>query len=101
MFAVWMIALPLLLQAQLNNYPPTPDKIYGQLFIDVQMQQVFPDGKTFVDCTPKRKVADIMYQYGMMRGVRQHMQQFIENNSGPKYPEFGKSQFPVQFHACL
>lgn len=75
-----MIALPLLLQAQLNNYPPTPDKIYGQLFIDVQMQQVFPDGKTFVDCTPKRKVADIMYQYGMMRGVRQHMQQFIENN---------------------
>ena len=80
MFAVWMIALPLLLQAQLNNYPPTPDKIYGQLFIDVQMQQVFPDGKTFVDCTPKRKVADIMYQYGMMRGVRQHMQQFIENN---------------------
>jgi alpha,alpha-trehalase len=78
--AVWMTALPLLLQAQLNNYPPTPDKIYGQLFIDVQMQQVFPDGKTFVDCTPKRKVADIMYQYGMMRGVRQHMQQFIENN---------------------
>jgi len=66
--------------AQQTNYPPTPDKIYGLLFKDVQMQQVFPDGKTFVDCTPKRKVADIMYQYGMMRGVRQNMRQFIENN---------------------
>jgi alpha,alpha-trehalase len=73
-------ALPLFLFAQLSNYPPTPDKIYGQLFKDVQLQQVFPDGKTFVDCTPKRKVADIMYQYGMMRGVRQNMKQFIDNN---------------------
>lgn len=66
--------------AQQNNYPPTPDKIYGQLFTDVQLQAVFPDQKTFVDCTPKRKVSDIMYQYGMMRGVRQNMKQFIDNN---------------------
>ena len=26
--------------------PATPDKIYGDLFIDVQMQKVFQDGKT-------------------------------------------------------
>ena len=37
--------------------PATPDKIYGDLFIEVQMQKVFPDGKTFVDCIPKRKPA--------------------------------------------
>jgi alpha,alpha-trehalase len=40
-----------------------PDKIYGKLFADVQMGQVFSDGKTFVDCIPKRKPADIVADY--------------------------------------
>lgn len=31
----------------------TPLRLYGQLFIDVQMNRVFGDGKTFVDATPK------------------------------------------------
>ena len=30
--------------------PPTPDKIYGDLFTEVQMKKVFPDEKTFNDC---------------------------------------------------
>ncbi|MBL0356249.1 MAG: alpha,alpha-trehalase TreF [Chitinophagaceae bacterium] len=33
------------------------------LFDDVQMQQVFPDGKTFVDCIPKQSTAVILQQY--------------------------------------
>lgn len=32
----------------------TPSRLYGQLFIDVQMQRLFNDGKTFVDARPKR-----------------------------------------------
>src|SRR5437868_6479792 len=40
-----------------------PDKIYGKLFIDVQMNKVFADGKTFVDCVPKRKPAEILADY--------------------------------------
>jgi len=32
----------------------TPLHLYGQLFIDVQMQRVFADGKTFVDATPRQ-----------------------------------------------
>ena len=40
-----------------------PDKIYGKLFVDVQMNRVFPDGKTFVDCIPKRKPAEILADY--------------------------------------
>ena len=40
-----------------------PDKVYGKLFVDVQMSQVFADGKTFVDCIPKRKPADIVADY--------------------------------------
>lgn len=33
------------------------------LFADVQMQQVFADGKTFVDCTPKEDTAAILEKY--------------------------------------
>jgi alpha,alpha-trehalase len=58
----------------------TPDKIYGQLFADVQMQKILPDGKTFVDCTPKRKVADIMYDYGMMKGAGFDLKKFVNDN---------------------
>jgi alpha,alpha-trehalase len=32
----------------------TPLRLYGQLFIDVQMQDVLNDGKTFVDALPRR-----------------------------------------------
>ena len=79
-FIVACVCFPLLINAQQKDYPPTPDKIYGQLFKDVQLQQIFPDGKTFVDCTPKRKVADIMYDYGMIKGVKLNVKQFVENN---------------------
>ena len=34
--------------------PAPPDKIFPELFKAVQMGKVFPDGKTFVDCIPKR-----------------------------------------------
>ena len=32
---------------------PTPDKLYGPLFKEIQLKRVFADNKTFVDCTPK------------------------------------------------
>lgn len=41
----------------------SPDERYGQLFIDVQMARVFPDGKTFVDCDPKFNTEYILAQY--------------------------------------
>ena len=58
----------------------TPDKVYGILFTDIQLQHIFPDGKTFVDCTPKRKVADIMYDYGMMKSAGFNLKKFVEDN---------------------
>ena len=60
--------------------PPAPDKIYGELFIEVQMQKIFPDGKTFVDCIPKRKPADIMYDYGLQKGPNFNLKKFVEDN---------------------
>ena len=41
----------------------TPDEIYKELFVDVQVQQIFPDGKTFVDCIPKRNPEAILSDY--------------------------------------
>lgn len=47
--------------------PTAPDNIYGDLFKEVQLKKVFPDGKTFVDCTPKRKVKDILNDYNIQK----------------------------------
>jgi alpha,alpha-trehalase len=76
--------IPLLLFAAVVHgqflQPPTPDKIYGDLFVEVQMQRIFPDGKIFVDCIPKRKPVDIMYDYGMQKGPHFNLKKFVEEN---------------------
>jgi alpha,alpha-trehalase len=43
--------------------PSTPDKIYDDLFQDIQMARIYPDGKTFVDLVPKRSPQTIMSDY--------------------------------------
>ncbi|HET6253754.1 MAG TPA: alpha,alpha-trehalase TreF [Puia sp.] len=63
-----LVVIPLLSLAQPIVTIP-PDKTYGKLFVDVQMGQVFPDGKTFVDCVPKRKPADIVADYEAQKGA--------------------------------
>ena len=42
---------------------PSPADLYGPLFEAVQMQRIFPDGKTFVDATPRMSVAQILSDY--------------------------------------
>lgn len=44
-----------------------PAERWGQLFVDVQMAKVFPDGKTFVDCTPKQPAEEILAAYEAMK----------------------------------
>ena len=41
----------------------SPDERFGQLFADVQLARIFPDGKTFVDCKPKSNAAEIVAAY--------------------------------------
>lgn len=43
--------------------PPTPADLYGPLFEAVQNGKIFPDGKTFVDATPRLSVAEIMADF--------------------------------------
>src|SRR6185312_13508871 len=35
----------------------------GELFERVQLEGIFPDGKTFVDCTPKEELSSIRDRY--------------------------------------
>lgn len=58
----------------------TPDKIYADLFKEVQLSRIFTDNKTFVDCVPKRKPTDIMYDYGMMKGPNFNLKKFVDDN---------------------
>jgi alpha,alpha-trehalase len=49
----------------------TPEKkinfYTSDLFEDVQLKAVFPDSKTFVDCTPKRDIDEILDDYHAMK----------------------------------
>src|SRR5687767_7298988 len=41
----------------------TPDKLWGNLFKEVQLKRIFADNKTFVDCTPKYAPSVILKKY--------------------------------------
>ena len=40
-----------------------PNERFGELFEQVQLNKIFRDGKTFVDCTPKKTTDEIMANY--------------------------------------
>lgn len=44
-----------------------PDELLGDLFDDVQMLQIYPDGKTFVDLVPKRRAKFIKEEYKLLK----------------------------------
>lgn len=61
----------------------TPDKLYGQLFTDVQMSRIFRDSKTFVDCIPKREPQKIFTDYLKLKNnsrLRFSLKLFVEEN---------------------
>ncbi len=57
----------------------TPNKLYGELLVDVQMAGIFEDGKTFVDCRPKEPVAQIVAEYQRVKEAPDfNLEQFVE-----------------------
>lgn len=44
-----------------------PDELFGQMFGDVQTQQIYPDGKTFVDLVPKKRIRLINEEYKLLK----------------------------------
>lgn len=60
----------------------TPDQLYGQLFIDIQMQNILKDGKTFVDCLPKRDPKLIISDYLLLKKSKRpvNLRAFVAEN---------------------
>ncbi|MEO6722850.1 MAG: alpha,alpha-trehalase TreA [Ferruginibacter sp.] len=80
----------------------TPDKLYGQLFQDVQIQRIFPDGKTFVDCIPKRSIKDILRDYATKKDARSDLKNFVETNfilpAGPPQLNYVQQEKNLSLH---
>lgn len=58
-----LFALYLLFSQYVLGQHPSPAKLYPGLFEQIQMQQVYTDGKTFVDARPKAAPATIIQAY--------------------------------------
>jgi alpha,alpha-trehalase len=58
----------------------SPADLYGALFQAVQLGRVFPDGKTFVDATPKRAPAAIMADYARRKPTGAALKAFVLAN---------------------
>ena len=89
------------LWAQETKFPATPDVIYGQFFTDVQLQQTLTDGKTFVDCAPKRNVTDILKDYYRQKPTGNDLKNFVLSNFNlPVAPKtsFLKTEKNVELH---
>ncbi|MGI8637215.1 MAG: trehalase family glycosidase, partial [Segetibacter sp.] len=50
--------------------PPTPDQIWGRLFVDVQLNKILGDNKTFVDAVPKYNREVILKKYNQALKAR-------------------------------
>ncbi len=50
-------------EAQYIKRELNPIQRYEELLVDVQMQRIFQDGKTFVDCIPKTPTDSILKKY--------------------------------------
>ncbi|MBE2206482.1 MAG: alpha,alpha-trehalase TreF [Saprospiraceae bacterium] len=70
----------------------SPDEIYGDLFHAVQTSSVFPDGKTFVDCSPKFPADTIMARYTAARNAADFdLKAFVAEHF--EIPQSGASDF--------
>ena len=79
LYLLFALQLSFVISAQ----PPTPDKIYAELFKEVQESKIFPDGKTFVDCVPKRDPKDILADYRKIKSnpaIRFSLELFVKEN---------------------
>lgn len=70
-----------------------PDELLGELFQDVQLRQVYPDGMTFVDLVPAGQLRTVLREYerqrqrpyfDLHRFVQAHFKDYFVNPTGYK-----------------
>ncbi|MDB5229968.1 MAG: trehalase [Chitinophagaceae bacterium] len=78
----FLLLFPVIAEAQYSKFSP-PNRIYDGLFTDIQMNRIFPDNKTFVDCVPLRDPQAILADYLKLKGnpnVRYSLKMFVDKN---------------------
>jgi alpha,alpha-trehalase len=64
----------------------SPDVLYGELFRNIQLNKVFPDYKTFVDCIPLFSATEIIERYNVRKTLEDFdLKKFVEEHF--KYPD--------------
>ncbi|MGY6742488.1 MAG: alpha,alpha-trehalase TreF [Cecembia sp.] len=64
----------------LSPYTP-PEELYWELFEAVQLSDIFPDSKTFVDCVPKRPAEEILKEfYEKVKQSDFDLEDFVHDN---------------------
>jgi alpha,alpha-trehalase len=90
-FITTLLALVIVFNISAQQEVKTPAEVYGELFTDVQMRHIFPDSKTFADCTPKRDPKEIVKNYLAMKNnssIRFKLDEFVLANFDlPKPPQ--------------
>lgn len=51
----------------LMRHRKSPDELLGELFSDMQTQAIYPDGKTFADMVPKKRIRSIQEEYKLAK----------------------------------
>ena len=75
------LALAGITSAAAHAFYPTPAKLFGPLFVRVQMAGVFPDGKTFVDAVPKASPQVVLQRFRKDNPrTREALLRFVERN---------------------
>ena len=74
----------------------------GELYVDVQSMEIFPDSKFFVDCIPKYSVSEIVIKYeAEKRGNNFSLKSFVEANfilPAEQNSEYKSSEKNIQQH---
>lgn len=69
------------LALSLSPASKSPEKVYGELFHDIQTASVYGDGKTFVDLLPKKQSRSIVKKYLKHRNDKDfNLKEFAESN---------------------
>jgi alpha,alpha-trehalase len=103
-FLTLLLAVIVVINISAQQKVKTPAEIYGQLFTDVQMGAVFPDSKTFPDCTPKKEPAEIVKDYLAIKknpAIKFSLENFVKENFDlPKTPQLNyiTQEKDVQMH---
>jgi alpha,alpha-trehalase len=67
-----------------RTLPASPDELFGALFAEVQLKEIFGDQKTFADAVPKRSPATVVRSY-----------ERVKSEAGFDLPSFVQEQFTL------